>query len=58
MANGERFKITAFSNDFQFHTTGGVVYQAVDADQEHVDKLKALEAERNPSYWLKVEVQG
>ncbi|MFE4991393.1 hypothetical protein ACFRH4_08585 [Streptomyces mirabilis] len=58
MANGELFKITAFSNDFQFHTTNGVVYQVVDADQEYVDKLVAREKEENPGYWLKVEVQG
>ncbi|MET7783806.1 hypothetical protein ABZU94_39145 [Streptomyces mirabilis] len=58
MANGERFKITAFSNDFQFHTTDGVVYLVVDADREYVDNLVVREAKENPSYWLKVEAQG
>ncbi|MFE6627379.1 hypothetical protein ACFVNB_09045 [Streptomyces rochei] len=51
------YTVTAFSNDFQYTPSHGVVYQVVDASAEYVEKLKAREAEEHPDRWLKVEAQ-
>ncbi|WP_430376726.1 hypothetical protein [Streptomyces sp. B1-3] len=51
------FTVTAFSNDFQYTPTRGVVYVVTDMTEEQKDRLVAREAEENPGFWLKVEAQ-
>ncbi|MFC4609759.1 hypothetical protein ACFO9E_18340 [Streptomyces maoxianensis] len=52
------YTVTAFSNDHEYKIRQGVVYVVTDMTEEQKDALVAREQQQNPSFWLKVEVQG